>query len=197
MTHENNNIISEAQKRLIPVEQTTGILKNKEKLDLENQIVDTLRSLNGHMTKKEILSLVQRIEVGKWLEGLRSEIGKEKKLDNAEISDEALQDIMNLIHGIERAAESGIRELRLELGSLNESKEYKINKDIYLSSQLPWIKKIEDSKLGESVVIDILGIGVGAIDSVYVVLKFLLTLLGDMIMLPKHMIDEVKKATVH
>lgn len=145
------------------------------------------------MTKKEILALIHRIEVGKGLEGLRAELSKEKSLSGKEISDEALQDILNLFHEIEKVAESGIRELKLELNRLNISKEYTVDSAMYLSSRFPWIKKFEDSKLGDNIIIDLAGIGVGAVDSVYVIVQFLITLLGDIIMLPKHILDEVQK----
>lgn len=193
MSHENNHSAGEVTKKPIPLEQQAGVLKDKEKSDLESQIMDTLKNLNSHMTKKEILSLIHRIEVGKGLEGLRAELSKEKKLEDAEISDEALGDILNLFREIEQVAESGIRELKLELGRLNESKEYTIDRAVYLSSRFPWIKKLEDSKLGENILIDIAGIGVGALDSAHAILKFLLTLLRDLVMLPKHIVDEVRK----
>jgi hypothetical protein len=193
MSHEQKDISQEVIKKPVPIEQQVGILKDKEQKDLENQIIDTLKSLNSHMTKKEILALIHRIEAGKGLEGLRAELSKEKKLEGAEISDEALQDILNLFREIEQVAGSDLKELKLELSRLNESKEYIIDKTIYLSSKFPWIKKLEDSKLGESIIIDMVGIGVGAIDSVHAILKFLLTLLEDIVMLPKHIADEVRK----
>jgi hypothetical protein len=193
MPHEQRDSQEEVIKKLVPNEQLAGILKDKEKIDLENQIIDTLKSLNNHLTKKEILALVHRIEVGKWLEGLRSELSKEKHLSNTEISDEALQDILNLFHEIEKVAESDIRELKLELNKLNISKEYTVDSAMYLSSRFPWIKKLEDSKLWENIVIDLAGIWVGALDSVYAIVTFLITLLGDLIMLPKHLMDEVQK----
>lgn len=194
MSHEHKDAPTlEVVKKPFPIEQNTGILKEKDQKDLENRIVDTLRSINSHMTKKEILALIHRIEVGKGLEGLRSELGKEKKLEGAKISDEALQDILNLFREVEQVAESGLKELKLELRRLNESKEYTVDKAIYLSARFPWIKKLEDSKLGENIVIDLVGIGVGALDSVHAILKFLLTLLKDLVMLPKHIADEVRK----
>lgn len=191
MSHEQKDPVEKIVKN--PSVEHAGILKNKEKTDLENQIVDTLKSLNNHMTKKEILSLIHRIEVGKGLEWLRAELSKEKKLEDANISDEALQDILNLFHEVERVAESGLQELKLELKRLNVSKEYTVDKAIYLSSKFPWIKKLEDSKLGENIIIDLAGIGVGALDSAHAIVKFLLTLLGDLVMLPKHILDEVRK----
>lgn len=194
MSHEHKDSpVLEVTRKPFPIEQNAGIFKDKDKTDLENQIVDTLRSINSHMTKKEILALIHRIEVGKGLEWLRSELGKEKKLEGAKISDEALQDILNLFREVEQVAESGLKELKLELRRLNESKEYVVDRAIYLSSRFPWIKKLEDSKLGENIVIDLAGIGVGTLDSVHAILKFLLTLLKDLVMLPKHIVDEVRK----
>lgn len=68
MSHEQKDSSREDIKKPVPLEQHAGILKDKEKIDLENRIVDTLKSLNSHMTKREILALVHRIEVGKGLE---------------------------------------------------------------------------------------------------------------------------------
>lgn len=65
MSHEQKDSHREGIKKPVSIEQQAGILKDKEKTDLENRIVDTLKSLNSHMTKKEILALIQRIEVGK------------------------------------------------------------------------------------------------------------------------------------
>jgi len=42
-----------------------GILKEKEKKDLEDKIVDTLKKLNSGLTKKEIMSLFNKIEASK------------------------------------------------------------------------------------------------------------------------------------
>ena len=127
------------------------------------------------------------------LEKRITELEKEKKLEWTNISDEVLQDILNLFREVEQIAESGLKELTLELSRLNESKEYTIDKSVYLSSRFPWIKKLEESKLGENILIDIAGIGVGALDSVHAILRFLLTLIGDLVMLPKHIVQEIQK----
>lgn len=94
---------------------------------------------------------------------------------------------------MEQVAGFGLQELKLELSRLNESKEYTVDKAMYLSSKFPWIKKLEESKLGDNIVIDIAGIAVGTLDSVHAILKFLLTLLGDLVMLPKQIITEIRK----
>lgn len=193
MSRENSKSMPEIPIAPSFLKKNVGIFNEKDKNDLENQIINTLRSLNNHITKKEILALIHRIEVGKGLDWLRAELSKEKNLSGIEISEDALQDIMNLFREIEKVTESGIRELKLELGRLNISKEYTVNNAIYLSSRFPWIKKLEDSKLGTNIIIDIAWIWVGAVDSIHVLLTFFLTLIGDLIMLPKHIIQEVQK----
>jgi len=95
--------MSENQKKPTPEIQKkssleqVGILKEKDKLDLESRIAETLKRLNGRLTKKDIDSLLSRIETTHSLEGMRKELVKEKKLDNIEISDELLQSILDLI----------------------------------------------------------------------------------------------------
>lgn len=121
------------------------------------------------------------------------ELKKEKKLEGSYISDEALEDILNLFREIEKAAESGLQELKIELSRLNVSKEYTVDRAIYLSSRFPWIKKFEQSKLGDDIIIDIAGIGVGVLDSAHALLKFLLMLLSDLAVLPKQITDEIRR----
>lgn len=193
MSGEKKDVSWEVLKKIPAVEVSAGVLKEKDKTDLENRLTETLKNLNGRLTKKEILSLIHRIEVGKGLEGLRSELEKEKKLEGTKISDELLQDILNLFREVEQIAESGLKELKLELSSLNESKEYTVDKAIYLTNRFPWIKRLEQSKLGENIIIDLAGIAAGSIDSIHAILKFLLTLLEDIILLPKQMVEEMRK----
>ncbi|MDP2103298.1 MAG: hypothetical protein Q8K26_00060, partial [Candidatus Gracilibacteria bacterium] len=154
MSGEKKDVSHEVPKKIPRVEVSVGVLKEKDKVDLENRLTETLKNLNSRLTKKEILSLIHRIEVGKGLEGLRSELKKEKKLEGTKISDELLQDILNLFREVEQIAESGLKELKLELSSLNESKEYTVDKAIYLTNRFPWIKRLEQSKLGENIIID-------------------------------------------
>lgn len=182
-----------SEPKKIEQQANTGILKDKEKKDLEDQIVDTLRNLNSHLTKKEIVALMNRIEISKGLEGLRSELQKEKKLENADLSDEALQDIMQLFREVEQVVSSGLEELKLELTKLNKSTEYDVDKLVYLTSRIPWIKRLEESKLGENIILDIAAIAVGAIDSAHAVLKIVLALLQDLFLLPKHAIAHLKQ----
>ncbi len=175
-----------------PLEQA-GVLKEKDKLDLESRITETLKRLNGKLTKKDIDSLLSRIETTHSLEGMRKELVKEKKLDNVEISDELLQSILDLIGESREVAKSHIEELKLELSRLNPSPEYTIDNKVYLTNKFPWIKKLEESPLGKNIVLDIAGIAVGALDSAQAILKLLLWLLTDLIKLPGDVVKLIKK----
>ncbi|MDD2565960.1 MAG: hypothetical protein PHZ26_05035 [Candidatus Gracilibacteria bacterium] len=175
-----------------PVENA-GIFKEKDKLDLESRIVDTLKKLNGKLTKKEIMELFHRVEVGKGLDGLKKELEKEVKLGGKEISDEVLKAILDLIKESTELAHKGIEELKLELNKLNISKIYDIDKKVYFSNKYPWIKKLENSELGENILKDIAGIGVGVSDSAVAIFKLLLELVKDLIMLPRDLIKGGKK----
>ncbi|MBP8016759.1 hypothetical protein KAZ01_02015, partial [Candidatus Gracilibacteria bacterium] len=129
-----------------------GVLKKKEKEELENKIIESLKKLNSNLTKKEILALMNSVEVGKGLDGLRKMLEKDKKLGDKEISDDALRAILDLIKEVKEITLHGIEELKLELNYLNESKEYAVDKNIYFSSKLSWIKKIEESPLCKNII---------------------------------------------
>jgi hypothetical protein len=173
----------------------TGILKDKEKREIETELIDTLKTMSRKLTKKDIDSLLSRVEVGKGLEGLRQALQKEKKLDSVEFSDETLQTILDLIReskSIEQElTKNNIEELRLEISKLNPSAEYEIDKQIYLTNRFPWIKRFENSELGKNIIIDIAGIAVGALDSAQAIFKFLLRLLVDLVKLPVDVVKEL------
>ena len=68
MSRENSKSMPEIPIAPSFLKKNVGIFNEKDKNDLENQIINTLRSLNNHITKKEILALIHRIEVGKGLD---------------------------------------------------------------------------------------------------------------------------------
>lgn len=175
-----------------------GILKDKEKLEIETELIDTLKTMSQRLTKKDINSLLSRVEVGKGLEGLRQELQKEKKLDSVEFSDETLQTILDLIReskSIEQElTKNNIDELKLEISKLNPSIEYEIDKQAYLTNRFPWIKRFENSELGKNIVIDIAGIAVWALDSAQAIFKFLLRLLVDLAKLPIDIVKELNSS---
>jgi hypothetical protein len=174
-------------------EVNAWILKEKEKDELEWRIVETLKKLNGKLTRKEIMELFHRVEVGKWLDGLKKELEKEKKLWWKEITDELLGSILDLIKEAKEITQKWIEELKFELNKLNESKFYEIDKNAYPSTSFHWVKKFEDSELGKNPVIDIVWIVVWLWDSAEAVFKLLLDLIMDLIKLPRDLAKKISK----
>lgn len=175
------------------IEINSGILKEKEKKDLEDRIVDTMKNLNGKLTRKEIKELFNKIEASKNLDWLKKELEKEKKLWWKEISEDVLKSILELIKESKELAQKWIEELKIELNKLNESKFYEIDKKVYFSNRFPWVKKLEESELGKNIILDIAWIGVGLIDSAVAIFKLLLELIKDLVMLPRDIMKMVKK----
>lgn len=178
--------------RIVKTPENAGILKEKDKVDLENRIVETLRRLNGKLTKKEIMELFHKIEVTKWLDWLKNELEKEVKIGWNEIWEDVLKDLLDLIKEAKELTQKWIEELRIELSRINESKTYEIDKTVYLSSKFSWIKKLEESKLGENIILDLSWIAVWILDSAEAVFKILLWLIRDLIMLPADIIKSSK-----
>lgn len=172
-------------------EISAGILKEREREDLEDRIVETMKRLGSRLTKKEILALSQKIEVSKGLDELKRGLEAEAKLTK-EIPDEVLAEIFRLIAEAREAAESGLKELKLEIVRTNRSKEYEINAATYPSHRFPWVKRLEETELGKSIVIDIEGFLVGAADSALAVVRLIVALLGDFALLPKHVYEHFR-----
>lgn len=171
-----------------------GILKEKEKKDLEDKIVDTLKKLNSGLTKKEIMSLFNKIEASKWLDWLKKELQKEIKIWWKEIPEEILRSILDLIKESKEITLKWIEELKIELGKvLNESKEYEIDTEVYLSSKFKFIKKLEESELWKNIILDIAGVTVWALDSAQAIFKLLLWLIKDLLLLPRDVARKIKK----
>lgn len=175
------------------VPENAWILKEKEKIDLESRIVETLRKLNGKLTKKEIMELFHKIEVAKWLDWLKRELEKEAKIWWKEIWEDVLKDLLDLIKEAKELTQKWIEELKIELNKLNTSKNFEIDKKVYLSSRFSWIKKLEESELGKNIIIDISWIAVWLVDSAEAIFKVLLELIKDLIMLPEDIVKMNKK----
>lgn len=180
--------------KLTKTPENTWILKEKEKTDLENRIVETLRKLNWKLTKKEIMELFHRIEVSKWLDWLKQELEKEVKIGSKEIGEDVLKDLLDLIKEAKELTQKWIEELRIELNKLNISKNYEIDKSVYLSSRFSWIKKLEESEFGENIIIDITWIAVWIVDSAEAIFRVLLSIIKDLFLLPRDIIKLSKKS---
>ena len=146
--------------------------------------------MNSKLTRKEIISLFSKVETSKWLEGLKQELEKESKIWWGEISDEVLKMILDLINESKEITSKWIEELKIELWKvLNESKDYEIDKNVYMSSKFNFIKKLEESELWKNIILDIAGITVWA----QAIFKLLLWLIRDLILLPRDILNSIKK----
>ena len=168
------------------------IFKEKELRDLESRITDTLKRLNSKITSKEIRELLSRVEVSKWLDWLKNELEKTKKLWWKEISEDLLKTILELIKESKEITQNKIEELKIELNKLNESKFYEIDKKAYITSKFPWIKRFEESELWKNVIIDITWIWIGLLDSAEAVFKLLLSIVMDVFLLPRDLANKIK-----
>jgi hypothetical protein len=169
-------------------ENISGILKEKDNKDLEDRIVETLKWLNSKLTRKEIMELFSRVEVSKWLDWLKNQLEKEKKLWGKKLDDEVLQIILDLIKEAKEVTQKWIEELRIELNKLNESKLYNIDNSLYPSSKLAWVKELEESELWKNIFKDIAWISVWLFDSAEALFKLLLGLIKDIVVLPRDLV---------
>lgn len=193
MSEQKKDIRNEEIKKQQPEKINTGILKEKEEKDIEDRLVDTLKDINKKLTKKEIKELLSKLEAAKWLDWLKDELKKSEVLAWKEISDDVINDILNLISQSKEIASKNIQELKLEIAKINESPEYTVNQKIYLTNKFPWIKKLEESELGKNLIIDIAWVAVWAIDSAQAIFKLLLWLIWDIFTLPRDITKNLKK----
>ncbi len=164
-------------------EAAAGVLKEREQKDLETRIVSTMRSLGSKLTRKEILTLAEKIEVSKGLDDLKRRLESDASISK-EIPGEVLEAFAALIREARELAGSGLEELRIEVAKTNPTREYEIDRSAYFSHRFPWVKRFEESELGENVVIDVAGFLTGALDSAVSAAKLLLLLVRDFFLLP-------------
>ncbi len=175
------------------LESNVWILKEKDKKDLEERIVNTMKHLNSKLTKKEIMELFSRVEATKWLDWLKKQLESEKTLWGKEIWEDVLKAILDLINESKEITQKWIEELKFEMKKLNESKFYDIDKKVYLTNKYPWIKKFEDSQLWKNIILDITWVWLWLIDSAQAIFKFFLLIIKDLFTLPRDVIRKIKK----
>lgn len=172
---------------------SAGILKEKERRDLEGRIVETMKGLGTGMTRKELVALARQVETAKNLEDLKRNLETKANIGK-DVPEEVLRDLFQLFQEVREIAESDLRELKLEIGRTNVMKDYEADPGANFSHRFPWVKRLEDTELGKSVVIDVQGFLVGAADSLISAVSLLLALIGDLFLLPKHAIEARRSA---
>lgn len=186
---ENISLIPEGQK-LPP-----GILKQKEKKDLEGAIRKELLELGSTFTKKDITSFLSLVETSKDLSELKSEL--EKNVDSTD-KKEAIASILNLADQIRSWSLDKIRALEDEILKEKAEREGITEEELkqYYSHSFTFVKKLEEAKLGKNILTDSLWVTVWALDSVIIILKILLDLVidaGRMVLSPKKTYQEYRE----
>lgn len=163
----------------------------QEKAELEKKISRNLKLLSKELTKHEIQSLMEKIHTEKDLDTLKSELDNHSKFEGKELSDDSRLALSELIESSRRMTEIQLEALKLEigLGSGQKYPEYVIHPDQYPSHRFEIVRKMEKSRLGEKIWLDIAGASIGAIDSAVILFKTLLTILWDLVVLPKDLYD--------
>ena len=164
--------------------EQTGVLGDKRKKDIESEILTTLRKARLNITNRELVDLMNRLEVSQGLDGLRRELERDRSLDDHRISDETVQAVFDLIQEARRIVEARLGELRIDVQALNRSPEYDISPDTYPTHRFAFVQRLEEARLGDNVFLDATGVVIGALDSVEAVFRLLITILLDIVRLP-------------
>ncbi|MDD2745137.1 MAG: hypothetical protein PHU93_01240 [Candidatus Gracilibacteria bacterium] len=187
MSEKKDEIINNIQR--VPETQVhVGQLKESDKKKLESDITDRLKKLGKEMTHKDIRELITVIETSKSLASL-----KEKLVGmNHDTDDKVLQEILRIAESIRKGAIEGIKELRVDLREVLRNAPVELKKGVFISEQFKGIGKFEQSELGENIVVDIAGFGIGAIDSIMTIARLVAHLLIDLFYLPKDIIQSIQ-----
>ena len=157
---------------------------------LEGEIASTLKRLSLNLTAHDIRELMHRVEVSQSLESLKQELSERHRGERPDITDEAAQAILDLIRDARRTVETGLQELRIDLAGLNPTRWREIDPSTYPTSRFAWVKRLEESPLGQNIIIDLAGITVGAVDSIAAVVSLLLTIVLDIFLLPRDIMKD-------
>lgn len=167
-----------------------GIIKEKE--NLERKISQNLQLLAKELSNGEIESLIGKLHTEKDLDALRTELEKWEKIEGKAFSEKTKQALADLIENSKRMTELRLETLKIEIQTSGESSdsskryaEYVAEPSAYPSHRYEIIQKLEKSKLGEKWHVDVIGWIVGAIDSAVILMQTLLTILKDIVLLPK------------
>lgn len=166
-----------------------GHLKESDRKKMESDITSRLQKLGREMTHKDIQELIAAIETSKSLAAL-----KEKLSGMHQDKDEAmLEEILHIAESIRHGAMEGIKELRVDIGKVLRNAPVELRKGTFLSERFGSLARFEKSELGENIVVDIAGFGIGALDSVYAIAKLIAHLLSDLFYLPRDIARAIRK----
>jgi hypothetical protein len=170
-----------------PVEQA-GIYHEERRRAERDFILERLRS--ARVSTKGLDSLRMLMETTASLEDLQRKLEKSEESFDAE----SFAEIKRIISEIRSLSETDLRRLKEDILRAdrdirtNPSVFVTIDENAYPSHSLDWVKRLEESPLGESLLRDMAGLAVGVADSGYAVLRLLVDLLMDLVRLPADVI---------
>ncbi len=169
-------------------ELQAGILKEREKKELEKEIIEKLRFIGKKLSKKELSELLAQIETTKNIESLKNQLK-----GGSEQNKEALNLILSLYESIRSGAKEGISELRIDLEKVLQPPTYSRKSWSHFSDRFTFTKTLEQSELWTKIHLDIAWIANGTLDSLIDAIQVLYALLEGLIRLPHDFIKDIQE----
>lgn len=180
---------------LPPTEREAGILKQKEEKEkLELDISRSLEGLKNSLSQGQVVELMSKLrgkEAREGLKHLKDELEREKTLGGEKVDDDARAALLKLISDAQKAVKEGVRELRLEVRTVNPSPHWEPLPHIYPTNAIPGVRKMEDAPLGKNLVVDVAALVAGTLDSLTAVAKVVAYLLWDLFRLPLDLVGKM------
>lgn len=172
----------------LPERPNAGVLKDRERTEaLEREIAQTLGTLAGHLTTKSLGELRTIVESSQDLKSLKEALCAHADAEGSPaLTEETVQALMALIEQAREVSKQHIESLRLDIQTLRRTPTWTPDPETYFPThRLTLAKKIEESPLGENIIIDISGLMLGLADSAYTVFQVLVAFLADFVRLPR------------
>lgn len=173
--------------------ESAGIYEEERKKAEREFVLERLR--RSRVSANGLESLRTLMATSASLEDLQRRLEKAEGTFDAE----SYGEIQRIIAEIRSLSGSDLRKLKEDILSAerkirtNPSVFVSIDENAYPSHALEWVRKLEESPLGESLWRDAAGLAVGAADSAYAVLRLLVDLLVDLVRLPADVADLVRR----
>ncbi len=137
----------------------------------------------GALTAGELDRLKGLVSSAKSLDELRTTV--EATSEIPEMTHEQRAEIIALVEQIRTLSEHERRQLLAEVVTLNESREHEVNNAVFASHRFDFVRRLEESPLGENILRDIAGVSVGVVDTGIVILQLMLDFVVDFVRLPR------------
>ena len=126
----------------------------------------------GHrFTGKEIAELMSTIDTSKSLSALKENLSKHKNLQN---NPDLARAVLELAKQIQSASIEDLADLKNKVAFASKESDVCIKKGTFAFENTTFGKKLENSPLGKNILLDIVGIGVGTIESLLALLNYIL-----------------------